>query len=203
MPESNQDATPDLKETFNIALWAMHIMALPLEVLWHHSFGKRYFGASTFFAFVWFYLFNGFADPASTTRPLIHNGYVSPMTAASVLFLVGFMVHRYQTFKMKLREHSHYSGRPWLCDLFPGLSEQVCKTWIAPFLSACLAILLWHLMQPFAKFLLLAATSMNLKYRILFYAQGQKEQDMEDAYLTGQYEAERFRQRQQRPGHRS
>ena len=188
MSEPQRDQN-DAQNAFNVAFVMLHVLALPLEVIWHHRFGKRYLGLSVFGSFFSMVVFAQYNLRHGSPGPLILFGYG---------FVLLWFVRWLEAHTHRHLVHSLYTGWPWICNAPKPPTEEEAKGFFIPFLSFLIGFVVMSVNVPLGMYLMVCAAAMALKYRILSYAQQQRDQDQDDAIINAQFEAERFRERQKR-----
>jgi hypothetical protein len=177
----------DLKTSFNLSIWALIILSLPLEVLLHFNFGKRYLGLSALIAFLWFFIFAAYNEVHGSPMPLILAGYG----------YIGLVVFRSIQAKFcTLRLHSYYNGYPLCCLLVDStISELECKAYLEPTLAALAGFGLLYVNSPLGRFVMVSATALAIKNQFNAKLIENHELDRQDAMIEYEQQAEQFRHR--------
>ena len=183
-----QEPFGDARLGFNILMLIVETYAFAVEVLLHHRFGCRAFGAQAF----------GVLLLIPCHALACENYDVGWLLAYWWMFLSLCMLHRIgmgiRHFRGTLRdEHSRYQGWPWLMHLSPNWSEAKVKRVVEPLLMGAIAVLLVGRDPAVASFLGVAAFCLFVKHGASAARNQEQELDLNDQVLEMQAQGERFR----------
>lgn len=161
--------------------------AVTIEVFLHHRFGSRYLGAQAAMGLVLMPLFTVFF-PHANPFPLL------AMTGLYLGFCVLARVDVLRRVSKGEREHSYYSGWPYLMAIFRGWSELTVKQYVECLLAFIAGILLLPLNQPLGLYLMLAGLCVGACYTAYRGAERKRLRDMNDSLIDQRRVAEQFRE---------
>lgn len=184
----NQEPFGDARQGFNILMFVVETYAFAVEVVLHHRFGCRAFGASAFCVLL--------LIPLHASAWEHHD--INWLLSYWYVFLLLCLLHR---IGMSIRfrqgtlydEHSRYQGWPWLLHLVPSWSEMTVKRAVEPFLVCLMAIFLAERNPPAASFLGIASFCLLVKHGASAGWDREQELDLNDQVLEMQTQGERLR----------
>lgn len=188
MNHQQQHQPIDPKKITGLGIILVRGMAVTLEVFLHTGFGVRYIGSQ---ALIGILVIAGWAMLAGPRdeMPLI-------MFGAAVVVLCGCQrIDAAIRRKRGIREHSRYTGYPWLLPRTMASSESAMKGVLEPMLAGAIGWWIAPLSPPLGTYLMLASVALFLSNLMDERAEAQQALDLDDAMMDQIIKSQQFRQR--------
>ena len=177
---------PSSGQVLNVLALAIRGWALTLEVFLHHSFGSRYIGPEGAVALGVMFLYTLCWPPQMMDMFLLY----------TLSFLGLCMFHRFVMVATTLhgeRQHSRYSGKPWLYLSNQWISELTFKRWLEPLLALAFGMYLAKSNPPLGVYLALGSGCLFIPANESTIWERQRLRELNDAMIEQRYLAQRFR----------
>lgn len=186
MNNDTPDAVSGTDSGINFLLWVVPAAFVrSVTVFTRHDFGSDYIGVPGVFTLLTIPIFAGIFPHLDPTPLMFHlAAYVAMILVARVRIL-------YRWWR-GIHYHSRYSGRPWLCTLFPLLNEPFTKTWIEPPLVIGASLLLVDWNEGFASHLFWAGVALWVTEIADDLSARRELQTLRDGYFEQAYRGQQF-----------
>ena len=190
MPEPSQRNQSDLLSlpSGDAVYFCLSVWALPLELLLHRNFGRRFIDWTALLAAIWPFIFAKLVAPD-----------VDPSWAMWTFWIVLILaaMHKGRAIELERRGpvcHSAYCGEPWLGQLLR-IDEISWKVLWEPLACIAAGLALMNVEYSLGYFLAGSGVALRTKNWLRDHHAREALADLNDAYIDQQVLAERFRRR--------
>jgi hypothetical protein len=166
----------------------IHCWALPLELLLHYNFGRRYLNGTVIAAALWPVVYSHLVGPGPSAEWSV---------GAFWLVLTLGACHKAKSVKLEKQGrqgHSRYTGLPWLGRLVR-VEEGTWKRIVEPLLILGAGWALIDVSHSLGLYILIGGAALSAKCQLQAYHEQEAVTDLNDAYHEQRFVAERFRER--------